>query len=226
MLKETVERGIALHNADLLPICKEIVEILFSEGLIKVLFATETFAMGVNMPAKTVVFCGLKKNDGKEFRFLKSSEYTQMSGRAGRRGLDDKGTVIIFFGDVRHLPSSMSLKNIVDHKGEQLESKFRLTYGTIFNLLLAKDINVIDVMRRSFVEHGKTTAMPVQKKKLEDLKLKSQLLKKELQCIYQKSPEQLPPIEDYYDDIRSLQDLTHDLWTSSVLLQKLQFLDS
>ena len=72
LLKHMLERGIAIHNSDLLPICKEIVEILFSEGLIKVLFATETFAMGVNMPAKTVVFCGLKKNDGKEFRFLKS----------------------------------------------------------------------------------------------------------------------------------------------------------
>jgi len=95
-LKDILLRGIAVHHGDLLPIAKEVVEILFADGLIKVLFATETFAMGVNMPAKSVVFCGLRKNDGKDFRYLKSSEYTQMSGRAGRRGLDDKGNVVLF----------------------------------------------------------------------------------------------------------------------------------
>ena len=63
-----------MHHGDLLPLAKEIVEILYSEGLVKVLFATETFAMGVNMPAKTVIYFGLQKNDGIEFRFLKSSE--------------------------------------------------------------------------------------------------------------------------------------------------------
>ena len=77
-----VMKGYAMHHGDLLPLAKEIVEILYSEGLVKVLFATETFAMGVNMPAKTVIYFGLQKNDGIEFRYLKSSEYTQMSGRA------------------------------------------------------------------------------------------------------------------------------------------------
>lgn len=85
-----------MHHGDLLPIAKEIVEILFSEGKIKVLFATETFAMGINMPTKTVIFYSLKKHDGKELRYLNSSEYTQMSGRAGRRGLDEKGNVIVY----------------------------------------------------------------------------------------------------------------------------------
>ena len=65
-----------MHHGDLLPIAKEVVEILFAAGYIKVLFATETFAMGVNMPAKTVCFMGLRKNDGISFRYLKSSEYT------------------------------------------------------------------------------------------------------------------------------------------------------
>jgi len=74
-LRELLKRGIAVHHGDLLPIAKEIVEILFADGLIKVLFATETFAMGVNMPAKTVIFSGLKKNDGKDFRYLKSVSF-------------------------------------------------------------------------------------------------------------------------------------------------------
>jgi len=85
-----------MHHGDLLPIAKEIVEILFAGGYIKVLFATETFAMGVNMPAKTVVFFGTRKNDGTKFRILNSSEYTQMSGRAGRRGKDESGTILIY----------------------------------------------------------------------------------------------------------------------------------
>ncbi len=157
MLKDILLRGIAVHHGDLLPIAKEVVEILFADGVVKVLFATETFAMGVNMPAKSVVFCGLRKNDGKDFRYLKSSEYTQMSGRAGRRGLDDKGNVVLFirgsrgflrsislrvFLDFQDFPQVKDLKDIIDHKGEQLQSKFRLTYGIIFNLLLSKEINV------------------------------------------------------------------------------------
>ena len=77
----------------------QMVEILFSRGLVKVLFATETFAMGVNMPARTVVFSGIRKHDGRTFRDLLAGEYTQMSGRAGRRGLDQTGVVIIICND-------------------------------------------------------------------------------------------------------------------------------
>lgn len=88
-----LKRGIGIHHGGLLPILKETIEILFSEGLIKALFATETFAMGLNMPARTVLFTGMRKFDGSEYRWLTSGEYIQMSGRAGRRGLDDKGKI-------------------------------------------------------------------------------------------------------------------------------------
>ncbi|OAW00019.1 hypothetical protein PTTG_11808 [Puccinia triticina 1-1 BBBD Race 1] len=81
-----LKRGIGIHHGGLLPILKEVIEILFQEGLIKVLFATETFSIGLNMPAKTVVFTTVRKFDGKDFRSLSSGEYIQMSGRAGRRG--------------------------------------------------------------------------------------------------------------------------------------------
>ena len=89
-----LKKGIGIHHGGLLPILKEIVEILFSEGLIKALFATETFSIGINMPAKTVVFTNTRKWDGKDFRWVTSGEYIQMSGRAGRRGKDDRGIVI------------------------------------------------------------------------------------------------------------------------------------
>jgi ATP-dependent RNA helicase DOB1 len=88
------ERGIAYHHSGLLPFMKEILEILFSKGLIRVLFATETFAVGINMPTKTVVFTALEKFTDGGVRGLTTSEYLQMAGRAGRRGKDDKGLVL------------------------------------------------------------------------------------------------------------------------------------
>ncbi len=89
-----LEKGVAFHHSGLLPILKEIIEILFSKGFIKVLFATETFAVGINMPTKTVVFTSYRKYTDGEYRMLTTSEYIQMAGRAGRRGKDDKGIVI------------------------------------------------------------------------------------------------------------------------------------
>lgn len=93
---ELVLRGIAFHHSGLVPLLKEIVEHLFGKGLLKVLFATETFAVGINMPTKTAVFVGLKKYDEQKggMRMLTTAEYLQMAGRAGRRGLDTMGTVI------------------------------------------------------------------------------------------------------------------------------------
>lgn len=90
-----IKSGIGIHHSGLLPILKEVVEILFQEGLIKCLFATETFAMGLNMPAKTCVFTSSRKFDGQEFRWISAGEYIQMSGRAGRRGLDSRGICIL-----------------------------------------------------------------------------------------------------------------------------------
>jgi antiviral helicase SKI2 len=133
------EHGYAIHHGDLLPLAKEIVELLFSQGLIKVLLATETFAMGINMPTKTVIFHSIKKFDGSESdRFLNSSEYVQMSGRAGRRGLDEKGTVVIMVKDPNQLPEPADMAKMMDNPGELLTSKFRVTYQIILNLYTSK----------------------------------------------------------------------------------------
>jgi superfamily II RNA helicase len=95
-LRRLAQRGIAFHHSGLVPFLKEILEILFSKGLVKLLFATETFAVGINMPTKTVIFTGLEKYDSERggFRVLRADEYIQMAGRAGRRGKDDRGIVI------------------------------------------------------------------------------------------------------------------------------------
>lgn len=104
----------------MLPVLKETIEILFSEGLLKVLFATETFSMGLNMPARTVLFTSCRKWDGKETRWITSGEYIQMSGRAGRRGLDDKGIVILMI-DERMSPGAA--KDIVKVKHHAILSR-------------------------------------------------------------------------------------------------------
>jgi antiviral helicase SKI2 len=151
VMTELLTRGIGVHHGGLLPIVKEIVEILFSTGLIKVLFATETFAMGVNMPTRTVLFNSTKKWDGKNKRDLLPGEYIQMSGRAGRRGLDTVGTVIVVVFD--EVPESLGLKTMVTGRATKLESQFRLTYNMILNLLkMGGDFKIEDMIKRSFFE--------------------------------------------------------------------------
>uniref|UniRef100_A0A8U7NIC8 Uncharacterized protein n=1 Tax=Corvus moneduloides TaxID=1196302 RepID=A0A8U7NIC8_CORMO len=149
-LSELLQRGIGVHHGGVLPLLKEVVEMLFSQGLVKVLFATETFAMGVNMPARTVVFDSIRKHDGNSFRDLLPGEYTQMSGRAGRRGLDATGTVIILCkGPV---PELSDLHRMMLGRPSPLQSRFRLTYPMILLLLRAPALRPHDLMRRSFAE--------------------------------------------------------------------------
>ena len=151
MLKLFLESGIGVHHAGMLPILKEMVEILFSQGKIKVLFATTTFAIGVNMPARSVAFLKTKKIDNNgELKILDSSEYLQMAGRAGRRGKDDIGTVVIYSGNENELPDMKELKSVLEGKGIALESKFKVTYKMMLHLLQSERINVSDVMHFSY----------------------------------------------------------------------------
>ncbi|KAG7355547.1 DEAD/DEAH box helicase domain protein [Nitzschia inconspicua] len=155
---EMVERGIGVHHGGLLPILKEMVEILFSRNLIKVLFATETFAMGVNMPARSVVFNSIRKHDGKQFRVLEPGEYTQMAGRAGRRGLDKVGTVIVCcFGEKP--PPVGILRTMLTGTSTMLRSQFRLTYNMILNLLRVEEMSVESMIKRSFSEFATQRAL-------------------------------------------------------------------
>lgn len=155
--QDLLKRGVGIHHGGMLPILKEVVEILFSKGVVKVLFATETFAMGVNMPARSVVFNGFRKHDGREFRDLLPGEYTQMAGRAGRRGLDKVGTVIIVaWSEPPVLPS---LKTMLTGSATKLESQFRLKYNMILNLLRVEDMSVEDMIKRSFSEFATQRAL-------------------------------------------------------------------
>ncbi|XP_043494630.1 helicase SKI2W [Polistes fuscatus] len=151
MMQNLLERGIGIHHSGILPILKETVEILFQMGVVKLLFATETFAMGVNMPARTVVFDSIKKYDGNVFRMLLPTEYIQMAGRAGRRGHDTTGTVIIMCH--KEIPHFTELRPLMKGESKTLESQFKVTYSMVLNLRRTNElVTVQSMMRRSFKE--------------------------------------------------------------------------
>lgn len=142
-----LKNGVGIHHGGLLPILKEVIELLFQEGLIKCLFATETFSIGINMPAKTVVFTQTRKFDGKDFRWITSGEYIQMSGRAGRRGKDDKGIVIQML-DEKMEPEVA--KNMIYGASDPLFSSYHVGYNMVLNMLRVEDANPENLIRTSF----------------------------------------------------------------------------
>jgi superfamily II RNA helicase len=131
-LRRLLEKGAAYHHAGLLPTLKEVVERVFTTGLLKLLFATETFAVGVNMPARTVVFNSINKFDGKRMGPIKTREHHQMSGRAGRRGIDEVGYVY----SVVEWPHSraVDVEKVVQGAIEPIRSQFNLSYATLLTL--------------------------------------------------------------------------------------------
>jgi len=132
-MAELWSRGVGVHHAGLLPIVKHIVEHLLERRILRIVYATETFAVGVNMPVRTVCFDSLEKFDGRHYRLLTQQEYMQMAGRAGRRGLDREGTVIC-----RADPGTLLKAGLRDWETERLEpltSRFTLSYTTVLNLL-------------------------------------------------------------------------------------------
>jgi len=151
-----LRRGIGVHHSGLLPILKETIEILFQEGLIKVLFATETFSIGLNMPAKTVVFTSVRKFDGVSQRWVTPSEFIQMSGRAGRRGLDDRGIVIMMINE--QMEPAVA-KEIVRGQQDNLNSAFHLGYNMILNLMRVEGISPEFMLERCFFQFQSTAGV-------------------------------------------------------------------
>jgi superfamily II RNA helicase len=133
-LVSLLEKGIGIHHSGMIPILREIVELMISKKYIKVLFATESFAIGLDCPIKTSVFISLTKYDGSRQRFLMPHEYTQMAGRAGRRGLDKVGHVI-HCANLFAQPELAVYKEILCGKPQKLVSKFQIYYPTLLNVL-------------------------------------------------------------------------------------------
>ncbi len=154
IMKTTLAQGIGFHHAGLLPIIKEIVEELFGQGLIKVLYTTETFAVGINMPAKTVCFASLRKYDGISFRLLNTKEYFQIAGRAGRRGIDKEGSVVSMI--FRPKFQYNQIKTLTDKDIEPIKSQFKLSVNTVLNLLQQhNEPEIENILRKSFFSYQK-----------------------------------------------------------------------
>jgi len=154
LLKETIVQGIAFHHAGLLPVIKGAVEDLFGQGNIRVLYTTETFAVGINMPAKTVCFDSLRKYDGWNFRNLNTKEYFQIAGRAGRRGIDTVGYVVslIYRPTFRY----NEIKEITAKDVEPIKSQFRLSINSVLNLIhLHTPKEIEHILRMSFFSYQK-----------------------------------------------------------------------
>lgn len=148
---ELLRKGIAAHHAGLLPQVKSIIEELFSKGLIKVVFSTETLAAGINMPAKATVINNLSKATDQGFRTLSASEFLQMSGRAGRRGMDEAGYVVTVkngnysAGEVAFLANSMA---------EDVSSHFTASYEMVLNLLQGHSFEQVkELVQKSFGQY-------------------------------------------------------------------------
>ncbi|OKL54480.1 hypothetical protein BSZ39_04050 [Bowdeniella nasicola] len=143
-------RGIAAHHAGLLPIFKECVEQLFVQGLIKVVYATETLALGINMPARSVVIEGLVKWDGADHVMLTPGQYTQLTGRAGRRGIDVEGHAIVLYDQRINVDAIVGLAS---KRTYPLNSAFRPTYSMAVNLLSWLSVDQAErVLESSFAQ--------------------------------------------------------------------------
>jgi len=147
-----LRKGIAIHHSGVTPVLREMVELLFAKGFIKLLFCTETMSVGINMPVKTSIFTDVCKFDGENNRMLYSHEYTQAAGRAGRLGLDVVGHVIHLNNLFRNVDTMTSYKTMMSGKPPTLKSKFKISYNLLLNLIDIGDNNFINFARKSMVK--------------------------------------------------------------------------
>ncbi|KAL5813687.1 hypothetical protein ACOSQ4_024328 [Xanthoceras sorbifolium] len=193
-----LKRGIGVHHSGLLPILKEVIEILFQEGLLKCLFATETFSIGLNMPAKTVVFTNVRKFDGDKFRWISSGEYIQMSGRAGRRGIDERGICILMIDDkMEPSTAKMTLKGSAD----SLNSAFHLSYNMLLNQIRCEDGNPENLLRNSFYQFQADRTIP-------DLEKQAKVLEEERDSMIIEEEDSL---KSYYNLLQQYKSLKKDI---------------
>ncbi|AUT03402.1 DEAD/DEAH box helicase [Nostoc sp. CENA543] len=160
-------RGIAAHHAGILPAWKVLVEELFQQGLIKVVFATETLAAGINMPARTTVISTLSKRTDTGHRLLNASEFLQMAGRAGRRGMDKQGHVVTL---QTPFEGAKEAAYLATSQPDPLVSQFTPSYGMVLNLLQTHTIEEAkELIERSFGQYMATLHLKPDYELIEDL---------------------------------------------------------
>lgn len=178
---EPLYRGIAAHHAGILPTWKSLVEELFQEGLIKVVFATETLAAGINMPARTTVISTLSKRTDRGHRLLTASEFLQMAGRAGRRGMDKRGYVVTL---QTPFEGAKEAAYLATSKADPLVSQFTPSYGMVLNLLQTHTLEEAkELIERSFGQYLATLHLEPNRKAVQKLQKEAEQLLNQMQQV-------------------------------------------
>jgi len=183
-----LEKGIAIHHAGIMPVLREMVELLFAKGFVKLLFATETFAVGINMPTKTVVFTDINKFDGNGMRILHSHEFTQMAGRAGRRGIDTVGNVIHLNNLFKNMELT-SYKTMMQGKPQKLVSKFKISYNLLLNLIDIGDQDFLKFVQRSMIQEDIELELGAQYYKITEKEREIEMLDNSMQHL--RTPQEI-----------------------------------
>ena len=187
---EPLYRGIAAHHAGILPAWKGLVEELFQQGLIKVVFATETLAAGINMPARTTVISSLSKRTDRGHRLLNASEFLQMAGRAGRRGMDERGYIVTLQTPFEGAKEAAYLATA---GADPLVSQFTPSYGMVLNLLQMYTLEEArELLERSFAQYLATLYLKPQYEALQQLQAQLAQIQAQLQDV---NPGQLHSYE-------------------------------
>jgi superfamily II RNA helicase len=197
-----LEKGIAFHHSGVLPLLKEMVELLFAKGFIKILFCTETFAVGLNMPTRTAVFLDLKKPSEQGLRPLRPDEYIQMAGRAGRRGKDKQGVVIYL--PARNPVEPDDLSRIMSGTLQPLTSRIQFHYDFVLKALHAA----------SATTTGQTPIW--------EMVLESSYWNAQRQHMKQATQSQLTTLEQEETTIKITEDQIHDLYDRDTLVNTIQ----
>ena len=180
--REALVRGVAAHHAGMLPLMKEAVEHLFSQGLISMVYATETLALGINMPARTVVIESLQKWNGSSRAPLSAGEYTQLSGRAGRRGIDTEGHAVVSH---RGGTAPEEVAALASKRTYPLVSAFRPTYNMVVNLLEHSTVEQArELLESSFAQFQADRAVVSLASRLRDARARAGALRGDLACQY------------------------------------------
>jgi ATP-dependent RNA helicase HelY len=200
---QLARKGIGFHHAGLLPILKQLVEVLFSRGLMKVVFATDTLALGVNMPARTVVIGRMTKWDGRRRRVLIPNEFQQMAGRAGRRGMDAYGHVVMPYSP--WIPFREMLE-VATGSLHPVQSAFAIRYNTVLNLWdPPQGDRVRQMLRRSLLQYQANERIRQTENDILEIEA-------ELAGIQGSNPEMLRDderYEEYQSLVRAVQSLQH-----------------
>ncbi|MDL5056637.1 DEAD/DEAH box helicase [Geitlerinema calcuttense] len=209
---DALKRGIAAHHAGLLPTWKGLIEELFQEGLIKVVFATETLAAGINMPARTTVISSLSKRTDRGHRLLNPSEFLQISGRAGRRGMDELGYVVTV---QTPFEGSKEAAYLATSGADPLVSQFAPSYGMVLNLLQTHSLEEAkELVERSFGQYLANLSLQPQQEEI--YRLQGTLKQLQEQIAAYGDPENLNR------QITSYEKLTQRLKEEKRLLKTLQ----